>query len=155
MTDKSFKAKDKKKDISVKPPILDSYQEFLNFFKINREAFFEWGISATIFPPFNKVATEWEDLKKRIFNNEIVYIRGYGRDAHGTQMYKDLYAKLLNNTHVEKDPSNNAIPQKIIQRTTGLKRNCHIYNYQVSHIWGHTKTYLCSKLHGIYAIFPK
>ncbi len=121
------------------PKIIDSYQEFLTHFKIDRESFFEWGISVTIFPPADKVASEWERLKKRIFNNQTVYIRGYGRDAHGTQMYKDFYAKLLGNTHVEKDPTNNAIPHGLIQCTTELKRNSDIYNYQVSHIWGRTK----------------
>ena len=54
-------------------------------------------------------------------------------------MYKDFYANLLGNTHVEKDPTNNAVPHKLIQRTTELKRNSDIFNYQVSHIWGHTK----------------
>ena len=35
--------------------------------------------------------------------------------------------------------TNNAVPQKCIVRSTGLKRNTDIFNYQVSHIWGHTK----------------
>lgn len=118
---------------------IDSYQEFLSYFKIEKEALFEWGISSTIFPSADKVATEWENLKKRIFDGKTVYIRGYGRDAHGTQLYKDFYARLLGNFCVEKDPTNNAVPHKLIQRITGLKRNNDIYNYQVSHIWGRTK----------------
>lgn len=118
---------------------VDSYQEFLNYFKIEKEALFEWGISSTIFPSIDKVAVEWENLKKRIFDGKTVYIRGYGRDAHGTQLYKNFYVRLLGNTCVEKDPTNNAIPHKLIQRITGLKRNDDIYNYQVSHIWGRTK----------------
>lgn len=118
---------------------MDSYQEFLTHFDINRQAFFEWGVSSTIFPPVDKVALEWASLKERILNNRTVYIRGYGRDAQGTQLYKDLYKELFNNSHIEKDPTNNAEPQKLIQRLTGLKRNSDIYNYQVSHIWGHTK----------------
>lgn len=117
----------------------DSYQNFLRDFHIDKQAFFEWGISNTIFPPKNKVESEWNALKERIFNNQTVYIRGYGRDAHGTQLYIDLYKQLFNNYHVEKDPINNASPIKIIQKLTGLKRNNNIYNYQVSHIWGHTK----------------
>ncbi|MBU9738464.1 hypothetical protein [Diplocloster agilis] len=131
--------KDVKQGITTSPTKIDSYQEFLTHFGIDRTSFFEWGIASTIFPPIDKVAYEWEDLKKRIFNNQTVYIRGYGRDAHGTQLYKDLYAKLLNNANIEKDPANNAVPHKLIQRITGLKRNKDIYNYQVSHIWGHTK----------------
>lgn len=137
--DKSFTVKTEKKEITTISTMIDSYQEFLTHFQIDRDSFFEWGISATIFPPIDRVASEWEDLKNRIFSNQKVYIRGYGRDAHGTQMYKDFYAKLLGNTHIEKDPTNNAVPHKLIQRITKLKRNRDIYNYQVSHIWGHTK----------------
>lgn len=118
---------------------IDAYQEFLNHFNMDRQAFFEWGVSATIFPDVSGVQEEWTLLKKRIFNNQTVYIRGYGRDAHGTQLYKDLYKELFNNFHVEKDPTNNAAPHRLIQKLTGLKRNVNIYNYQVSHIWGHTK----------------
>ncbi len=117
----------------------DSYQEFLSYFKIDKESFFEWGISSTIFPSVDKVKVEWELLKERIFNNKAVYIRGYGKNAHATQLYQNLYANILNNTNVKKDPTNNAVPHKLIERVTGLKRNKNIYNYQVSHIGGRTK----------------
>ena len=118
---------------------MDSYQKFLNHFGVDKQALFEWGIEATIFPPIEKVIQEWDALKTRVLTNQPVYIRGYGRDGHGTQLYKDLYKFLFGNEHIEKDPTNNAAPQKCIQRLTGLKRNTNIYNYQVSHIWGHTK----------------
>ena len=78
-------------------------------------------------------------LKERILNNQTVYIRGYGRDANGTQLYLNLDKELFQNYKVEKDPSNNTEPHKVIQRMTGIKRNNDIYNYQVSHIWGRTK----------------
>lgn len=119
--------------------IIDSYQEFIKYFKIDIEHFFEWGVSATIFPEITAVSAAWINLKDRILNNQTVYIRGYGRDAHGTQLYIDLYKKLFNNSHVEKDPTNNAMPRRQMQQLTGLKHNSNIYNYQVSHIWGHTK----------------
>lgn len=117
----------------------DSYQKFFNDFKINEERFLEWGISTTIFPSTDKVASEWDNLKKRIFTNQTVYIRKYGRNDHATQIYKGFYATLLNNTSVEQDPNNNTAPQKLIERMTGYKRNSDIYHYQVSHIWGCTK----------------
>lgn len=123
----------------ISPTVIDSYQEFLNRFSIDKESFYQWGISATIFPNITAASAAWTNLKKRILNNQTVYIRGYGRDAHGTQLYKDLYSTLFNNSHVEKDPTNNAIPHRHIQQLTGLKRNYNVYNYQVSHIWGHTK----------------
>ena len=118
---------------------MDSYQKFLTHFGIEKKALFEWGIEATIFPPIEKVILEWESLKTRVLTDQQVYIRGYGRNGHGTQLYVDLYRFLFGNEHVEEDPTNNSAPQKCIQRLTGLKRNKDIYNYQISHIWGHTK----------------
>lgn len=118
---------------------IDSYQKFLDYFNIDKREFYEWGISNTIFPMGDKVELEWNDLKKRIFNNKIVYIRGYGRDAHGTDLYKNLYKRLFDNSFVEKDPTNNTYPRILIERITGRIRNKNIYNYQVSHIWGRTK----------------
>ena len=35
--------------------------------------------------------TEWDDLKRRVLSNHEVYIRGYGRYAHGTQLFIDFY----------------------------------------------------------------
>ena len=118
---------------------MDSYQKFLNHFEIDKKALFEWGIEATVFPPIESVIQEWESLKTRVLTNQPVYIRGYGRNGHGTQLYIDLYRFLFGNEHITEDPTNNAAPQKCIQRLTGLKRNKDIYNYQISHIWGHTK----------------
>lgn len=118
---------------------MDSYQDFLSYFGIEKQALFQWGIEKTIFPSPEKAEQEWNMLKYRVLHNQTVYIRGYGRDGHGTYLYKDLYRYLFGNQHVEKDPTNNAVPQKCIFRSTGLKRNTDIFNYQVSHIWGHTK----------------
>ena len=118
---------------------MDAYANFLSYFQIEKEALFDWGIKQTIFPPVEAVEREWENLKKRIFENQRVYIRGYGRNAHGTYLYQGLYATVFGNTQIQKDPTNNAICHKLIERLTGLKRNRDIYNYQVSHIWGHTK----------------
>lgn len=117
----------------------DSYYDFMNHFGIKPKALFDWGMEAIIFPTMDEVEAEWDNLKKRILNNEEVYIRGYGRDAHGTQLYIDFYKFLLGNTHVKKDPTNNNKPQARIKKMTGLVRNRDIYNYQVSHIWGRTK----------------
>lgn len=119
--------------------IKDSYQVFLDDFNINKKDLYAWGISSTIFPDLNKVCVAWEDLKKRVSSNQTVYIRGYGRDAHGTQLYQNLYRTIFNNDNVKKDDTNNNIPQKHIQKLTGLGRNKDVYNYQVSHIWGRTK----------------
>lgn len=118
---------------------MDSYQEFITHFNIDKEKLFEWGISSTIFPSIDKVTVEWENLKYRIFHNEVVYIRKYGPNSRKTKLYIDFYAEFMHNTNVRVDVGNNTIPHKVMQRTTGMKRNKDLYNYQVSHIWGHTK----------------
>lgn len=118
---------------------MDSYIEFLKYFNITIDEFFKWGMEATIFPQEPKVASEWEALKERLFDGKQVYIRGYGRDAYGTWLYKERYSFLFNNSCIEKDPSNNMAPHKLIVRLTDKKVNREIHNYQVSHIWGHTK----------------
>lgn len=117
---------------------LDAYQEFTNYFHIDKDELFAWGIATTIFPPVEKVEEEWERLKKRIFENEKVYIRGYGGSGHGSYLFQEFYKVVFGNTKITRDP-NNMIPHKTIERLTGLKRNRDIFNYQVSHIWGHTK----------------
>lgn len=118
---------------------MDSYQRFLSYFNISQDEFLEWGIDAIIYPPIDKVYKEWENLKKRIFGNEVVYIRGYGKNAHGTKLYQDLYSYIFRNNFVKKDANNNTIPTQRIRNMTGLKKNRDIYNYQISHIWGRTK----------------
>lgn len=105
---------------------MDSYQDFLSYFGIEKQALFQWGIEKTIFPSPAKAEQEWNMLKYRVLHNQTVYIRGYGRDGHGTYLYKDLYRYLFGNQHVEKDPTNNAVPQKCIFQSTGLKRNTDI-----------------------------
>lgn len=120
----------------------DSYYDFMNYFHVKPKDLFAWGMEATIFPKVEAVEDEWEDLKRRVFHNEAVSIRGYGRDAHGTDLYINFYKYIFKNEHIKKDPSNNTSPQRIIKKVTGYTRNKDIYNFQVSHIWGHTKNVL-------------
>lgn len=118
---------------------IDGYRQFFEEFGINKIKLFEWGINKTVFPSVDFAKAEWERLKNKIYNNEVVYIRGYGRDAKGTFLYFGFYEMLLGNTKVKKDGTNNYIPQRLVERATGYKRNRDIFNYQVSHIWGKTK----------------
>lgn len=118
---------------------MDSYIKFFQNFGIDINIAFSWGIENTIFPSMDIVEKAWRELLAKITNNQPVYIRGYGRDAHATHLYFDFYKYLFNNECVKKDPTNNAIPQRNIEKFTGLKRNRDIFNYQVSHIFGRTK----------------
>ena len=124
-------------------------------FNIDKDEMYQFGISETILPPIDLVAQNWEELKKRIFNNGAVKIRGYGRDAKGTELYIGLYKQLFNNTNVKKDATNNIEPQKIISRLTGYKRNRNLFNYQVSHIFGKTKNIFLFEAPWNIALVPK
>jgi len=122
----------------------DSYIRFFSEGHISKEQFFEFGLKETIYAPIDRAEREWASLKNRIANNEEVFIRGFGRDANGTHLYQELYQRLVGNSHVKKDPTNNAEPTKIIKELTGYskKKNANyelIRNYQVSHVFGRTK----------------
>jgi hypothetical protein len=118
--------------------IMDSYEKFFSRFAIEDEDFYNFGLEETIFPDIEQVRKYWEDLKRRLSDNERVYIRGAGRDARGTQIYLDFYSVLFRNNNIKKDPNNNTAPKKIIQELTGYNSKT-LLNYQISHIFAKTK----------------
>jgi len=122
----------------------DSYLRFFSEGYVSKDDFFEFGLKETIYSPYNKAAQAWDQLKRRICNNEEVFIRGFGRNASGTHLYQWFYNSLLGNEHVQKDSTNNAEPTKIIRGLTGYSKTKKsrfelIRNYQVSHVFGRTK----------------
>ena len=117
----------------------DGYSDFFNHFNISEKKFIEYGLKSIIIVDKNIARKNWEQLKNSIVNNKDVFIRGYGRDAKGTNLYFELYNELFGNNNVKKDPTNNAEPRRIIQELTGVKRDRDILNYQVSHVFGRTK----------------
>jgi len=122
----------------------DSYLRFFSEGYISKEQFFEFGLKETIYVSADKAEQEWDLLKKRIYGNEKVFIRGFGRDSSGTHLFQELYKYIVGNKSVTKDSSNNAEPTKIIRELTGYSkikssRYEPIRNYQISHIFGRTK----------------
>lgn len=118
--------------------MIDSYEKFLIEY-VSKEDFFNFGLSETIYIPFDKVEKEWLELKRNISENESVFIRGFGRDAAGTHLFFDFYKNVFQNNNIKKDPTNNHRPTKLLETLTGLKKHKDIRNYQVSHIFGRTK----------------
>ena len=124
----------------------DSYQTFFEYFKIDFSEIIKFGVDIdTIYPDPKLIYNKWESLVNSIKENKDVYIRGYGRDAHGTHLYQELYKILLNNDCIKKDPTNNAKPRQILQQVTGFSKTVKgdserkIQNYQVTHVFGRTK----------------
>lgn len=122
----------------------DAYTRFFDECCISKDKFFSFGLEETIYAPYDKAEIEWNLLKDRIYNNEKVFIRGFGRDANSTHLFQTFYERLLNNYHVEKDPTNNTEPAKLIKYLTGYSKTKSskfepIRNYQISHIFGRTK----------------
>ena len=125
----------------------DSYLNFLKKFNISNEDFIEYGLNDIIFILNDKVISEWDILKNKVYSNQEVYIRGMGRDAAGTKYMLEVHKSLFGNSNIKKDPTNNAHPTKILENLTGfskrkLKSSNLISNYQVSHIFGRTKNAL-------------
>jgi hypothetical protein len=125
----------------------DSYINFLKTFKISDDRFVEYGLKDIIFIPKDKASSEWEVLKEKVYSNQEIYIRGMGRDAASTKYMFEIHNRLFGNSNTKKDPSNNTHPTKILENLTGFskrksKNTNLINNYQVSHIYGHTKNAL-------------
>ncbi len=120
----------------------DAYDKLFEL--IDKDLFFQNGINDIVFVKNEKIKSHWEELQKSIFENKTVFIRGYGRDAKGTELYFKLYEKMFGNTNIKKDPSNNTEPTKVLKSLTQYSKIKHeektlIVNYQISHIFGKTK----------------
>ena len=122
----------------------DSYERFFSEGFISKQQFFEFGLKETIYAPLEEATKEWEVLKSKIFNNEEVYIRSYGRNAKNSMSFTNFYSNIFNNHNVKIDPTNNSEPTKVIRNLTGYSKKPHrdyqpIQNYQISHVFGRTK----------------
>ena len=101
----------------------DSYLNFLEKFNISNEDFIEYGLNDIIFVPNDKVKNEWEILKKKVYSNQEVYIRGMGRDAGSTKYMFEIHKSLFGNSNIKKDSSNNAYPTKFLERINRVFKN--------------------------------
>ena len=81
----------------------DSYLNFLEKFNISNKDFIEYGLNDIIFVPNDKVISEWEILKNKVYSNQEVYIRGMGRDATGTKYMFEVHKSLFGNSNIKKD----------------------------------------------------
>ncbi len=133
----------KSKEINVpKVPtteIVDSYAQFLDYFGIDTNTFYNFGLDNTIFSEPEYALTQWSSLKEQLLDNQPLTIRGYGRQGKHTDLFFELYKYLFSNSRIKEDGTNNAVPRRNIQAATGHRINKTLLNYQCSHIFGHTK----------------
>lgn len=116
-------------------------------FNISEEQFIKFGIEESIVIESELIKIEWENLKYKIYNgSEDTFVRGYGRDAKGTDLYMDMYKVIFGHNCFKKDGTNNSKPKALLESFTGVRRTekssgkyKSIRNYQVSHIFGKTK----------------
>lgn len=121
----------------------DAYIIFFEKY-VSKTELFDFGIAETIMPKYEDASEEWKNLKSRINNNQVIYIRGFGREGNATSMFQGFYKNLINHENIKQDPTNNAEPAKLIRRLTKYSKTPtrgfeHILNYQVSHVFGRTK----------------
>lgn len=124
--------------------VRDSYLRFFDSCKITKEQLFTFGIQETISVDIETAKTAWDSLKHSIENNKEVYIRGFGRNAGGSDLYQAFYSHILNNEFIKIDRTNNSIPRRQLRDWTGYsktpsKKFKMIQNYQISHVFGRTK----------------
>jgi hypothetical protein len=126
----------------------DSYEQLFSRGLISKDQLFEFGLSETIYVDVKKAQIEWESLKDKIQFGQEVFIRGFGKNAKGTHLFQKFYENLIGNDNIVKDPTNNAIPTKLLRKWTGYSKSGGnsfkpIRNYQISHVFGKTKNVYC------------
>lgn len=130
--------------------MLDGYEQFFKYFnEIDDDKMIDFGLSNLITPPKDLSIGEWKKIKNKLMNNEELFIRGYGRDAKGTELYLHLYSEVFGNSSIKKDSTNNHNPTKVIQEWTKHSKSptkkqteegfLKIQNFQISHVFGKTK----------------
>ena len=128
----------------------DGYELFFDYFdEISHNKMIDFGLSNLITTPEEVAQKEWQIIKNKLINNDELFIRGYGRDAKGTDLYFHLYSEVFGNHSIKKDSTNNHNPTKMIQSwtkhsksptKTQLKEGFNkIQNFQISHVFGNTK----------------
>jgi len=120
---------------------LDGYEQFFQIFP--REEFIEFGLKNIISVDGAVAVNEWKTLVDRVHRQSPdLYVRDFGRNGNGnshlSQLYKDVFGITVNY-----DTTNNHQPTRLIQKLTGHRKNKTIFNYQVSHVFGHTKNVFC------------
>lgn len=133
------KASDVKVHSTVSATVIDSYEQFLDYFGIDKDIFYSFGLDNTIFAKPKQALSQWETLKDRLLGNQQLAIRGYGRQGKHTDLFFNLYEYLFSNNNIREDSTNNAVPRRNIQIATGHRINDSLLNFQCSHIFGHTK----------------
>lgn len=132
-------ASDVKERPLVRATVIDSYEQFLDYFGIDKDTFYSFGLDNTIFAKPEYALLQWEALIKKLLENQKLAIRGYGRQGKHTDLFLKLYEYLFSNNSIKEDNTNNAAPRRNIQNATGYKAKESLLNYQCSHIFGHTK----------------
>ena len=127
----------------------EAYANFFKAFELDDSKIIKHGLIDTKYPEVDKIDSFWNELKDNIKNNKEVFIRGYGRNAHGTELFEELYRTLQLNDNIKKDSTNNSKPTQLLQKITNYSKSVKadfgrtgkekISNYQVSHIFGKTK----------------
>jgi hypothetical protein len=131
-------------------PITDSYSLFMEDFShrpISEDAFINWGIDHIIFADRAKAEEVWKGIKKNWQTNRDLWVRNSGRNGQSSRLYEALFTQF--GKTVNFDATNNDKPTNVILSVTGKVKYKPSYaestpldvvrNYQVSHIWGHTK----------------
>lgn len=136
----------------------DAYTKL--FEHIDKDLFFQSGIDDIVFMENETIEKQWTILKNAVFQNQSVAIRGYGRDAKGTDLYFKLYENMFGNTKIFKDSTNNAEPTKLLKNLTTYSKTRQagktlIMNYQISHLFGRTKNPLLFTCPWNVAYIPK
>jgi len=117
--------------------MIDGYKQFFEIVK--KEDFFEFGLKNIITIEKETVSILWKELLYNIENkSKDLFIRSFGRNGRGNKSFLNFYKSIFS-IDINFDPINNLKPTQLLEKNTAYKKNKNIFNYQVSHVFGHTK----------------
>lgn len=134
----------------------DGYRIFFGDFGISSQQIIDFGLKEVISIPEESIGEEWERLKTKIYSgDDVTSIRGYGSGGKSTSLYLELYESVFGHRNFKRDPTNNAEPQRIIQKLTGHRIGRDLQNYQIPHVLVGLRILLHFPHLGISCSYPK
>ena len=123
-----------------------SRDSYLRMFELglSKEKLFEFGIKEMILVDPKIAVLHWNELKRKFYGKEDMYIRSAGRQGSSSNVFIDFYAEQFEHKNIKIDPTNNYHPRRLLANFTDfstrkIKNKILLKNYQISHVFGRTK----------------
>ena len=139
-----------------------SRDSYLRMFELglSKEKLFEFGIKEMILVDPKIAVLHWNELKRKFYGKEDMYIRSAGRQGSSSNVFIDFYAEQFEHKNIKIDPTNNYHPRRLLANFTDfstrkIKNKILLKNYQISLYLVALKIHWRFVRHGTLSIFLK